>query len=66
MFSMGASWGSFGILLPIAGDMAAATDIHILLPALAAVLVGSVFGDHCTTILSSTGAGVNHIDHVIT
>lgn len=47
MFSMGASWGSFGILLPIAGDMAAATDIHILLPALAAVLVGSVFGDHC-------------------
>lgn len=39
--------------------------------ALSAVLAGSVFGDHCspisdTTILSSTGAGCNHIDHVAT
>ena len=38
---------------------------------LAATLGGSVFGDHCspisdTTILSSTGADVNHIDHVQT
>lgn len=70
-FSTGTSWGSFGILLPIAGDIAAASDINILLPAMAAVLAGSVFGDHCspisdTTILSSTGAGSNHIDHVLT
>jgi Na+/H+ antiporter NhaC len=70
-FSTGTSWGSFGILLPIAGDIAAATDISMILPAMAAVLAGSVFGDHCspisdTTILSSTGAGSNHIDHVIT
>ncbi|WP_456273464.1 Na+/H+ antiporter NhaC family protein [Bacillus sp. AK031] len=70
-FSTGTSWGSFGILLPIAGEIAAATDVSILLPAMAAVLAGSVFGDHCspisdTTILSSTGAGSNHIDHVIT
>jgi Na+/H+ antiporter NhaC len=70
-FSTGTSWGSFGILLPIAGDIAAATDINLLLPALAAVLAGAVFGDHCspisdTTILSSTGAGCNHIDHVMT
>ncbi len=70
-FSTGTSWGSFGILLPIAGDIAASTDISILLPAMAAVLAGSVFGDHCspisdTTILSSTGAGSNHIDHVMT
>jgi tetracycline resistance efflux pump len=41
------------------------------LPAMAAVLAGSVLGDHCspisdTTILSSTGAGSNHIDHVLT
>ncbi|WP_419393508.1 Na+/H+ antiporter NhaC family protein [Cytobacillus praedii] len=70
-FSTGTSWGSFGILLPIAGDIAAATDINLLLPALAAILAGAVFGDHCspisdTTILSSTGAGCNHIDHVMT
>jgi tetracycline resistance efflux pump len=70
-FSTGTSWGSFGILLPIAGEIAAATDITMILPALAAVLAGAVFGDHCspisdTTILSSTGAGSNHIDHVVT
>jgi tetracycline resistance efflux pump len=70
-FSTGTSWGSFGILLPIAGEIAAATDVSVLLPAMAAVLAGSVFGDHCspisdTTILSSTGAGSNHIDHVLT
>lgn len=70
-FSTGTSWGSFGILLPIAGDIAASTDISILLPALSAVLAGAVFGDHAspisdTTILSATGAGCNHIDHVLT
>ncbi|CAG9621075.1 Na+/H+ antiporter NhaC family protein [Sutcliffiella rhizosphaerae] len=67
----GTSWGTFTLLLPIAGQISAATDISILLPALAAVLAGAVFGDHCspisdTTILSATGAGCNHIDHVIT
>jgi Na+/H+ antiporter NhaC len=67
----GTSWGTFGLLLPIAGQIAAATDVSLLLPALAAVLAGAVFGDHCspisdTTILSSTGAGCNHIDHVMT
>lgn len=70
-FSTGTSWGSFGILLPIAGDIAAATDVTLLLPAMAAVLAGAVFGDHAspisdTTILSSTGAGCNHMDHVMT
>ncbi|WP_338750976.1 Na+/H+ antiporter NhaC family protein [Bacillus sp. FJAT-52991] len=70
-FSTGTSWGSFGILLPIAGDIAAATDVSLILPAMASVLAGAVFGDHCspisdTTILSATGAGCNHIDHVIT
>ncbi|OES46535.1 hypothetical protein BA724_00310 [Domibacillus iocasae] len=43
----------------------------LLLSALASVLAGAVFGDHCspisdTTILSSTGAGSNHMDHVMT
>ncbi|KIL42642.1 Na+/H+ antiporter NhaC family protein [Jeotgalibacillus soli] len=70
-FSTGTSWGSFGILLPIAGQITAVTDVELLLPALAAVLAGAVFGDHCspisdTTILSSTGAGSNHMDHVLT
>ncbi|UGA53777.1 Na+/H+ antiporter NhaC family protein [Vibrio sp. VB16] len=70
-FSTGTSWGTFGIMLPIAGDMAGATDLTMMLPMLSAVLAGSVFGDHCspisdTTILSSTGAGCNHIDHVAT
>lgn len=70
-FATGTSWGSFGILLPIAGEIAAVSDITLILPAMAAVLGGAVFGDHCspisdTTILSSTGAGSNHIDHVMT
>jgi tetracycline resistance efflux pump len=70
-FSTGTSWGTFGIMLPIAGNMAGATDITLMLPMLSAVLAGSVFGDHCspisdTTILSSTGARCNHIDHVST
>ncbi len=69
--STGTSWGTFGIMLPIAADVTVITDMNMLLPTLAAVLAGSVFGDHCspisdTTILSSTGAGSNHIDHVVT
>src|SRR5699024_10733282 len=69
-FSTGTSWGSFGILLPIAGQIAAATDIELLLPLVAAVLAGGVFGDHCspisdTTILSSAGAGCYHIYNVM-
>jgi tetracycline resistance efflux pump len=70
-FATGTSWGTFGIMLPIAGDMAAAVEISLMLPMLSAVLAGSVFGDHCspisdTTILSSTGARCRHIDHVAT
>lgn len=70
-FSTGTSWGTFGVVLPIAGDIAVATDPQLMLPALAAVLAGAIFGDHCspisdTTILSSAGAQVRHIDHVVT
>ena len=70
-FATGTSWGTFGIMLPIAGDMAAGTEISLMMPMLSAVLAGSVFGDHCspisdTTILSSTGARCKHIDHVST
>ncbi|WP_342514800.1 Na+/H+ antiporter NhaC family protein [Sporosarcina sp. FSL K6-1522] len=70
-FATGTSWGSFGILLPIAGTIMIEAAPDMLLPALAAVLAGAVFGDHCspisdTTILSSTGAGSNLMDHVTT
>ncbi len=71
-FSTGTSWGSFGILLPIAGDIMNSLDEPtLLLPAFGAVLAGAVFGDHCspisdTTILSSTGASCNVITHVTT
>ncbi|WP_203247978.1 Na+/H+ antiporter NhaC family protein [Sporosarcina beigongshangi] len=70
-FATGTSWGSFGILLPIAGTIMIDAAPEMLLPALAAVLAGAVFGDHCspisdTTILSSTGAGSNLMDHVTT
>ncbi|WP_099157637.1 Na+/H+ antiporter NhaC family protein [Virgibacillus ndiopensis] len=70
-FATGTSWGSFGILLPIAGEIAATTDVTLILPMLAAVLAGAVFGDHCspisdTTILSSAGSSCHHIDHVTT
>lgn len=68
-FSTGTSWGTFGIMLPIAAAMAANADPALLLPCLSAVMAGAVCGDHCspisdTTILSSTGAQCNHMDHV--
>ncbi|MDH2925498.1 transporter (NhaC family) [Nicoletella semolina] len=68
-FSTGTSWGTFGIMLPIAAVMAANADPALLLPCLSAVMAGAVCGDHCspisdTTILSSTGAQCNHMDHV--
>lgn len=70
-FSTGTSWGTFGIMLPIAADMAMGSHTGMMLPMLASVLAGAVFGDHCspisdTTILSSTGASCHHIDHVVT
>lgn len=70
-FATGTSWGSFAILLPIAGQIAASTNIELMLPMLAAVLGGAVFGDHCspisdTTILSATGANCELMDHVTT
>ena len=70
-FATGTSWGTFGLMLPIGAQMALTLSPELLLPILASVLAGSVFGDHCspisdTTILSSTGAKCNHIDHVTT
>ena len=67
-FCIGTSWGTFAIVLPIAGSVAHAIDIALLLPAMSAVLSGAVFGDHAspisdTTVLSSAGAGCKVVDH---
>ena len=71
-FSMGTSWGTFGMLIPIITMICATPGAEgYLIPALGATLAGSVYGDHCspisdTTILSSTGAECQHISHVET
>jgi tetracycline resistance efflux pump len=69
-FSTGTSWGTFAIMIPIAVPMAQVMDINLSL-AIASVLSGSVFGDHCspisdTTIISSMASASDHIDHVRT
>lgn len=69
-FSTGTAWGTFGILVPIIVPILIETDaMDYLVIILAAIFSGSVFGDHCspisdTTILSSAGAGCDHIAHV--
>ncbi len=71
-FSMGTSWGTFGMLIPIVTMIcSAAGGSDVLIPALGATLAGAVYGDHCspisdTTILASTGAQCPHIRHVET
>jgi Na+/H+ antiporter NhaC len=69
-FSIGSSWGTFGIMIPIAVGMGQSlgADPHIVI---AAALGGGVFGDHCspisdTTILSSMASATDHVDHVKT
>lgn len=71
-FSTGTSWGSFGLLIPIAGTIVVSlgADDHLMVT-LGAVLAGAVLGDHIspisdTTILSSTGSQANIITHVRT
>ena len=70
-FSIGTSWGTFGILIPIIAVVCQSVAPHLTIISLSATLAGSIFGDHCspisdTTILSSTAARCNHIDHVTT
>lgn len=69
-FSTGTSWGTFALLMPLALPLAEATGVPIPL-ALAAVLSGGVFGDHCspisdTTLVASLASGCDHVDHVKT
>lgn len=70
-FSLGTSWGTFGILIPVVATVCEHLSPDITVIALSATLSGSVFGDHCspisdTMVLSSTGAGCCHMDHVST
>lgn len=74
-FATGSSWGTFAICMPIALPLAFSftndTITPLVIASFAAVAGGGVFGDHCsplsdTTVLSSTGAASDHIDHVKT
>ncbi len=82
-FATGTSWGVMSILTPLSVPLAhglaepagylpgGADHSQILFATVAAVLAGSVWGDHCspisdTTILSSMATGCDHIAHVRT
>jgi len=70
-FATGTSWGTFGILVPIAIAILGSDVNTITLLTVSATLGGAVFGDHIspisdTTILASTGAACSHLDHVKT
>jgi len=78
-FATGTSWGTFGILIPIVtgvfGDQlvnAAENGIPaMVIVCISACLAGAVCGDHCspisdTTIMASTGAQCDHVNHVST
>lgn len=77
-FATGTSFGTMGIVIPIAVPLALAGDPEslatttpLLLASVGSVLAGAVFGDHCspisdTTVLSSQASGCDHIAHVRT
>ncbi len=80
-FATGTSWGTMAILIPLIlplgwqllsnQGMADAAHYHILYAAVASVMAGAVWGDHCspisdTTILSSLASNCSHIEHVRT
>jgi Na+/H+ antiporter NhaC len=81
-FATGTSWGTMGILIPLAVPsahalaagtvgMSAGQTETIMLTTVASVLAGAIFGDHCspisdTTVLSSMASGCDHVDHVRT
>ena len=69
-FSMGTSWGTIALILPIVVGVFDPSD-PLFLVAIGATLGGAVYGDHIspisdTTILSSAGAECNHMAHVST
>ena len=80
-FATGTSWTTMAILIPLVipltvslaggSGFADGSLYGILLGSTSAVLAGAIWGDHCspisdTTVLSSTAAGCDHVDHVRT
>lgn len=69
-FTAGTSWGTYAILVPVAVPLAVGAGVPMPL-AIAAVMGGGVFGDHCspisdTTIIASLASGCDHMEHVRT
>ncbi|MCB9778294.1 MAG: Na+/H+ antiporter NhaC family protein [Alphaproteobacteria bacterium] len=78
-FATGTSFGTMGMVMPLCLPLALQLDPTasalaagpIPLATAAAVLSGATWGDHCspisdTTVLSSTGSGCDHAEHVAT
>jgi len=78
-FSTGTSWGTMGVLMPLAipvifavsGESSDAERDRTVAAAIGAVFSGAVFGDHCspfsdTTIVASIASGVEPLEHVRT
>jgi len=69
-FSVGSSWGTFAIMIPIAIPIATTLGLPVPL-LLGAAISGAIFGDHAspisdTTVLASMASATDHIDHVRT
>ena len=69
-FSVGSSWGTFAIMIPIAVPIATTLGLPVPL-LLGAAISGAIFGDHAspisdTTVLASMASATDHIDHVRT
>lgn len=74
-FSTGTSWGAYALMiplvLPLAYEFTGGALEPLVYKTIAAVSGGGIFGDHAspvsdTSVLSSAGAGSDHMDHVIT
>ena len=74
-FATGTSWGAYAMMipvaLPVAFEFSGGEIVPLVYQTVAAVAGGGIFGDHSspvsdTTVLSSVGAGSDHIDHVVT
>ena len=71
-FATGTSWGTFGIMIPIAAAaFHADMGSELMIVCISACMAGGVFGDHCSpisdsTIMASAGAQCDHIQHVST
>ena len=69
-FSVGSSWGTFAIMIPIAVPIAVTLGLPMPL-LLGAAISGAIFGDHAspisdTTVVASMASATDHIDHVRT